>query len=358
MDFISAILSERKENGRENKSRPAGIILISPESKHDRFRVSPEILNHENPPMIPLQKTPVFHRNSQHLLPFIILAIMLFPGTAMAQTSADELTQEKTVNQTIEGKLAKTLCCNASSLPEEEVNMVKKWAQNLFDLIPAMPLIPFPDSENEILKRLSRSIRQNYFTRSMVSSVSAEATEKPYFYRRLEIDFHNFLFRGIKPLSSRIELFDATIRPYLALSRPQRALKAARAVHRLELEPISLSQFISSEATRYGLSMPSFTLDGKGRAKVSGKLRILWCDMNIEALIRLGVNNGEIEFYIDRMAVSGIPLPRFVLGKMLRTFNPVMRVVPELMPFNLRPVSVTMDATKITILSRSPDQKK
>lgn len=243
-----------------------------------------------------------------------------------------------------------------SGISDQEELHLKRWAQRLFDSMPQMPLLFFPETESKILKKLALSIRRNYYTRTLVQQVRGvrkSSESGAWDFESLRIDFSNFLFRGIRPVACFIDIQEPRVKPALLLSRPDRAVKWAKAVHTLILDPESVSAFVSKEAVKYGLSMPSFSVLDKGRARVAGKLKILWCDMNVEAVIRIEACQGDIVFYIDRMAVSGIGVPRFIVGRVLRTFNPVLRAALDIMPLGLRPESVLLDRGQVTIISIS-----
>lgn len=237
-----------------------------------------------------------------------------------------------------------------------EAPVIRAWLQDLFDHIDSIPIILFPESSDEILQRISVSVKNNYSTRTLVSRVVCSRAEKSWEFFEISAFFDGFMVKDFPFEEVVLVLRNVTLDPaVMGGPSPERAVKRMDVpILEIKAEAKKVSRFFIKEGTKFGIHLPGMAIEG-GTIKVSGRLKILWCDMVVATDLKPEANReGKIYFRAEEMKVAGIGLPRFVVGKIMKTFNPVMSIVESKVPFGLLPSSFEVSGDRLVISSRGP----
>lgn len=256
------------------------------------------------------------------------------------------------------------LCSNVSYSAENNFDkfeikkgLIKKHLQKMFYRIPRFPVTLFPESSNEILRRLSISVKNRYYTPTIISSlrVVPEEGKDPWSFLRIHACFSTFFARGLPFEKAELILDNVKINPSMMKysSDPIRAFKKIGNINFLiSANAEKLGKFFINEAKCFNVSLPVLKIEDS-KMSVSGKLKILWCNMNIFSIFHPETDRkNQINFIIDKMKMAGLGVPRFIVGKLLKTFNPVIRVESNIIPFKLYPVNTRVTDDSLLIYAK------
>lgn len=310
----------------------------------------PAGVQHNRPLEHSLRKRAAFWRPWPALAVFFLLTPAVLSLPLRAVSPAEQLKGRPVSCETSAASPAGETC---------EALVVRTWLQSLFDGIGSMPLVLFPASEDEILRRLSLSVKANYFSRTTVGEVVCARGGHPWEFSEIKAHFDTFMVRGFPFEEVVLSLRNVALDPSaMKGSAPASAiLRMETPVMEIRAEASKVSSFFMEEGRKFGISLPGISIEGE-KIKVSGRLKILWCDMVVAAdLVPEASSGGEIYLKAEGMKVAGIRLPRFVVGKIMKTFNPVIAIVEGRVPFGLMPSSFGVVRDRLVIMSRGEPVK-
>jgi hypothetical protein len=191
----------------------------------------------------------------------------------------------------------------------------------------------------------------------MIASLKASPMNNsdPWHFLRLRIVFSSFLVRGLPFDNAELILDNVKINPSFIRysSNPASAFRSIGKISFfIKARADKLGEYFVNEAKKFKVSLPLLSIKDS-KMSVSGKLKTLWCDMNIFSVFHPETDNRhQIHFIIDSMKMGGIGVPRFITEKMLKTFNPVIKIESELIPFFLYPVRTRVSDDSIIIYAK------